>query len=173
VTAGPGGALDRSRPAGAMLVIDRPTGASLAFGCGMILAGGIVAAVNGAAPFGHGSWLAAYLVLVGGISQIVLSSGALVLRGPAPADRTAVVRLVLWNAGSLAVPAGVLTGAAGPVTAGSAALLSSLVLFGLEARGAPRRVRRVAFAYLVVAGSLAASVVVGSAIADAAPGAWL
>jgi hypothetical protein len=139
----------------------------------LVVAGGLVSAVDSAAPFENGSWLAAYLVLVGGVSQVVLSVGALALRGPAPADRTAVGRLALWNAGSLAVPAGVLAGAAGLVTAGSAVMLWSLVLFGLEARGAPGRVRRAAFAYLVIAASLAASVVVGSAIAGAAPGVWL
>jgi len=67
----------------------------------------------------------------------------------------------------------VLFGAAGPVTAGSAALLWSLAPFASEARGAPRRVRRAAFAYVLIAASLGASVVVGSAIAGAVPGAWL
>jgi hypothetical protein len=170
---GPRGTFKRGRPAATRVVIDLPTGAALVLGTAMILAGGMVAAVNSASPFGHGSWLAAYLVLVGGVSQVVLSIGALALRGPSPADRTARARLALWNAGSLAVPAGVLAGAAWPVTAGSGALLWSLVLFGLETRGAAGRLRRAAFAYLLIVASLVASVVVGSAIAGAVPGAWL
>jgi hypothetical protein len=45
-------------------------GGFLAFAGALIAAGGAGAAVNSAAPFGHGSWLAAYLVFVGGVSQI-------------------------------------------------------------------------------------------------------
>ena len=173
MTARPPRALDRGPLAATRVHLDRPTIASLGLGGALIVAGGIVAAVNSATPFEHGSWLAAYLVLVGGVSQVVLGIGALALRGPSPTDRTAVGRLALWNTGSVAVPTGVLAGATGFVTAGSAALLGSLALFSLEARGAPARVRRAAFAYLAIAGSLGASVVVGSAIAGAAPGAWL
>lgn len=133
MTADPSGALDRTRPAAARLHLDRPTIASLALGGALIVAGGVFAAVNSASPFGHGSWLAAYLVLVGGISQVVLGLGALALRGPcAFGSRVATARLALWNLGSLAVPAGVLAARAGPVSAGSAALLCSLTLFAAE-----------------------------------------
>src|SRR4051812_49961439 len=48
----------------------------------MIVVGGLVAAVNSAAPFAHGSWLAAYLVLVGGFSQSVLCGGRCLLSAP-------------------------------------------------------------------------------------------
>jgi hypothetical protein len=57
------------------LILDRSTSAFLASSGVLIVAGGAVAAVNSAAPFGHGSWLAAYLVLVGGVSQVVLGPG--------------------------------------------------------------------------------------------------
>ena len=44
--------------------------ACVAVASALIVAGGLVAAVDGAAPFAHGSWLAAYLVLVGGVAQL-------------------------------------------------------------------------------------------------------
>lgn len=47
--------------------VDGYTWAFTAVARTMIVAGGVVAAINSAAPFAHGSWLAAYLVLVGGV----------------------------------------------------------------------------------------------------------
>jgi hypothetical protein len=64
------------------LSLDRSTVRFLASASVLIVAGGAVAAVNSAAPFGHGSWLAAYLVLVAGVSQVVLGAGRLALRAP-------------------------------------------------------------------------------------------
>jgi hypothetical protein len=133
----------------------------------LIVAGGLVAAINSAAPFAHGSWLAAYLVLVGGVSQALLGLGRLVLPVPRPSPRLAVVQLVLWNAGCVAVPAGVLVGAATLVRLGSLSLLIALAAFAIAARAWPGggRVRVVAYHAVIVA--LASSVIVGSALADA------
>lgn len=135
--------------------------------------GGAVAAVNSAAPFGHGSWLAAYLVLVGGVSQILLGLGRSALRAPRPARAVRRAQLALWNLGSLVVPAGVLANVALLVTAGSVALLAGLVLFARGLTPLRRDVRGLATLYFAVIVGLAVSVIVGSAIADAAPGAWL
>jgi hypothetical protein len=155
------------------LILDRSTGAFLASAGILIVAGGAVAAVNSAAPFGHGSWLAAYLVLVGGVSQVVLGAGRLALRAPRPTRALHRAQLVLWNLGSLAVPAGVLADAPTLVTVGSIALLSALALFVAGASRARRDVRFRAVVYLAIVGGLAVSVVIGSSLADAAPGAWL
>jgi hypothetical protein len=155
------------------LILDRSTSAFLASAGVLIVAGGSVAAVNSAAPFGHGSWLAAYLVLVGGVSQIILAAGRLALRTPRPTPASVRAQLVLWNLGSLAVPAGVLADAPPLVTVGSVALLWALALFATGARGVRREVRGRALGYLAIIVSLAVSIVVGSALADAIPGAWL
>jgi hypothetical protein len=155
------------------LILDRSTSAFLASSGVLIVAGGVVAAVNSAAPFGHGSWLAAYLVLVGGVSQVVLGAGRLALRAPRPTPALLRAQLVLWNLGSLAVPAGVLADAPTLVTVGSVALLWALALFASAASGVRREVRVRAVVYLAIVVGLAASVVVGSALADAVPGAWL
>jgi hypothetical protein len=155
------------------LILDRSTSAFLASSGVLIVAGGAVAAVNSAAPFGHGSWLAAYLVLVGGVSQVVLGAGRLALRAPRPTPALLRAQLVLWNLGSLAVPAGVLADAPALVTVGSVALLWALALFASGASGLRREVRVRAVVYLTIVVGLAASVVVGSALAGAVPGAWL
>jgi hypothetical protein len=164
------------RPADARgrgLILDRSAVMFLASAGVLIVAGGAVAAVNSAAPFGHGSWLAAYLVLVGGVSQGVLGAGRLALHAPALTRPRPPAQLVLWNIGSLAVPAGVLWDAPMLVTAGSVALLWALALFAAEARGRRREVRGRVVVYLAIVVGLAVSVVIGSALADAAPGAWL
>src|SRR3954466_1238004 len=92
---------------GRELVLERSTVMFLAFASVLIVAGGAVAAVNSAAPFGHGSWLAAYLVLGGGVSQGVLAAGRLALQAPALSRARPAAQLALWNVGSLVVPAGV------------------------------------------------------------------
>jgi hypothetical protein len=155
------------------LVLDRYTAGFLASAGVLIVAGGAVAAVNSAAAFGHGSWLAAYLVLVGGVSQIVLGTGQVALGTPPLTRAVSAAQLVLWNLGSLAVPAGVLADWALLVTAGSVALLAALALFVVGAGGMRRDARGRSVIYLAIVVGLAVSVVVGSSIADAAPGAWL
>lgn len=67
----------------------------------MIVAGGLVAAINSAAPFAHGSWLAAYLVLVGGVAQLLLGVGCLVLPEPRLSAR---LRRASWGCGTRATP---------------------------------------------------------------------
>jgi hypothetical protein len=137
----------------------------------MIVAGGLVAAVNSAAPFEHGSWLAAYLVLVGGVSQAVLCGGRLALPAPRRSVRLEYTQLGLWNAGTAAVAVGVFTDVAAVVLVGSVIVLAALGCFALGGGPArPGAEGRVILYRLVVVG-LAISVVVGSALADAAPGA--
>jgi hypothetical protein len=152
------------------LTLDRSVGPFLASASVLIVGGGAVAAVNSAAPFARGSWLAAYLVLVGGVSQVVLGGGRIAVRAPRPTRARRRVQLVLWNLGSLAVPAGVLADAPMLVTVGSIALLWALALFASGASEGRRDLR--AAVYLAIIAALAASVVVGSALAYAAPGAW-
>jgi hypothetical protein len=156
-----------------VVIVERSTAGFLASAGVLVVAGGAVAAVNSAAPFGHGSWLAAYLVLVGGISQIILSTGQVALGTPARTRAVSPAQLVLWNLGSLAVPAGVFADWALPVTVGSGALLAALALFAVGAGGMPRDARGRSVLYLAIVVGLAVSVVVGSALADAAPGVWL
>lgn len=161
-------ALDRAPAA-----LDRTALVSGVFGGTMVVAGGLVAAVNSAAPFERGSWLAAYLVLVGGVAQIALAAGRAAFQDPARFSSSGgSALLLLWNLGSLAVPAGVLAGAAALVTVGSAALLAALAGFAAAGRSAPRSRRRVLAAYRVLILGLAVSVAIGMALAEAPPLTW-
>jgi hypothetical protein len=138
----------------------------------LIITGGLVAAVNSAAPFTHGSWLAAYLVLVGGVSQFVLGLGRLALPAPLPSAQLRRAQVVLWNAGSLVVVGGVLTDVAPLVTLGSAFVLAALACFAAGARLAREAPGALGLmvAYHAVVMVLAVSVIIGSVLAYATPG---
>lgn len=136
----------------------------------MIVAGGLVAAINSAAPFAHGSWLAAYLVLVGGMAQLLLGVGCLALPAPRLSARLRGAQLGLWNAGNAAVAAGVLTGALGLVITGSVVLLAALAGFALGAGRAATNGRGRLVLYRIAILVLASSVVIGSLLADGPPG---
>lgn len=77
-------------------------------GTSAVLAGGVVAAVTGPTGFDAGSWVAAYLVLVCGVSQLALGAGLAVLPGTPPAGSAVLAQLLVWNAGCAAVVLGTL-----------------------------------------------------------------
>ena len=136
----------------------------------LIVAGGLVAAVNSAAPFDHGSWLAAYLVLVGGVAQLVLSAGGLALPAPVCSTWLRRAQLALWNVGIAIVAVGVFTDLPDVVVAGSVVVLGALAAFAYGAGPTrPQAAGRVTLYRLVVI-VLAISVVIGSVLAGAAPG---
>ena len=140
----------------------------VAVGWSMIVAGGCVAAINSATPFAHGSWVAAYLVLVGGVAQVGLASGR-----PPSSPRLSRAELALWNGGNAGVVAGVLAGLPGLVSLGSLALLIGLLGFALDARRASPHRRGLKLLLDAGVVALASSVVVGSALAGAPPGSWI
>lgn len=144
--------------------IDAAGAASLGSAGVLIVVGGLVAAVNSAAPFAHGSWLAAYLVLVGGVAQALLGIGRAALAS-AQAVVTRRRELGLWHIGTVLVALGVLLDGPAIVALGSAALLVALTSFAAAAVGEPRR-WRLAYHGLILA--LAISVLVGCALAFAA-----
>jgi hypothetical protein len=136
----------------------------------LIVAGGLVAAINSAAPFAHGSWVAAYLVLVGGVAQMFLGVWCLGLPEPRLAARLRGVELGLWNVGNAIVIGGVLADSVGVVVVGSAMLLGALASFAVG--GGPLRrdqLGRVIIYRIVILG-LAGSVVVGAVLAHSSPG---
>ena len=148
-------------------------GASLAFACvagALIVAGGLVAAINSATPFAHGSWLAAYLVLVGGVAQLVLGAACLALPAAVRSTRLRRAQLVLWNAGISTVAVGVFTDVPVVVVAGSVVVLAALAAFAYG--GGPTRphARGSVLLYRLVILVLAVSVAIGSVLAGAAPG---
>src|SRR3954447_7189716 len=99
---------------------------------GFVVVAGAVALVQASAPFARGWWLVAYLILVGGLSQLLLGSGliALAKRSAARAPGAIGTRaeLLLWNTGTVTVAAADLGEAPGGVLAGSVVLYGALVL---------------------------------------------
>jgi hypothetical protein len=100
-----------------------------------IVAGGIAAAVAGPADWGHGSWCAAFLVLVVGVAQIGLGAGQAALAPNVASGRLIAGECALWNLGSAGVVVGTLVDAPAVVSAGSLVFLLALVLAALAVRG--------------------------------------
>ncbi len=94
-----------------------------------IVVGGLVAAANASVPTEKGSWLAAYLVLVVGVTQVGLGAGQEMLADPAPTVGRLTFEYVAFNAGSLGVLVGTLLGPPLLVDLGGIALVAALVTF--------------------------------------------
>src|SRR5699024_5312394 len=130
----------------------KPSWAMILLGYGCIIAGGLVAAVTGPLDLAEGSWLAAYLVLVGGIAQLALGWVPGVLGCSDAGDPGGWMPVVAWNAGSGLVIVALL-----------------LALMQLRGRSEPRAaggaVRLLGWAYLAVLIVLVVSIPVGIALA--------
>jgi hypothetical protein len=115
-----------ANPPGARADLSAGAAASLA-------AAAVAAAIRAVTPFEHGIWLVAYLFLVGFLAQLLLGRGQAALLGSAdrrrPPPSLRRRELLLWNAGVVAVPLGVLVEARLFVVAGAAALLGALISF--------------------------------------------
>lgn len=104
-----------------------PATALTTLGSCCVVLGGLVAAVTEPLSLPHGSWAAAYLVLVGGVAQYAMGHDR---RQPArrPAHRSGWLQLGMWNAGNALVIGGTLTGTPPLVDAGSILLVIGLVI---------------------------------------------
>jgi hypothetical protein len=137
-----------------------------------------VAGAQAAAPFTRGWWLVSYLILVGGLSQLLLGSGLIALARRSAARAGSVssrrAQLVLWNAGTVSVAIADLRESAAGVLAGSVLLYIALTLFGLGLRRVSATARRPSWrwfrGYAMLVGFLGACVMVGAGLAGALPG---
>jgi hypothetical protein len=93
------------------------------------IAGGVVAAITGPTGWDHGSWVAAFLVLVVGVGQISLAIGQAVCADRPPSRRRRGLQAGMLNSGSALVIVGTLTAMPGVVTIGGIVLLAALVSF--------------------------------------------
>lgn len=91
-----------------------------------IVAGGLVAAVTGPTEWDHGSWVAAFLVLVGGVAQIGIAAGQAHLVDTSMTRRFGSVQCILWNTACAIVVAGTLLSSPATVSIGSALLMAAL-----------------------------------------------
>lgn len=140
-----------------------------ALGTACVVAGGLVAAVVATAPSQLGSWAAAYLVLVGGVTQVALGAGPALLATRSPGRRAVAVELTGWNAGNGAVLAGTLLGATWLADAGGAALIVALALALAGTRGVVRHPAWPIYLYRALIALVLVSIPVGLVIAAVHP----
>lgn len=150
-------------------------------GAAQVIFGGLVAAVTGPLNLDTGSWLAAYLVLVGGVAQYAMGRAGDWF-GHRPGSKSMGARVAGWNGGNAAVIIGTLVMAPVLVDAGGLALVivligefRGLLRSGVEtavdgrtfdwAAATPRLTSAARVVYLALLGVLAVSIPVGLAMA--------
>ena len=106
----------------------RPATAFTVIGGGCVVAGGLVAAATSPLSIPHGSWMAAYLVLVGGVAQYAMGRARRWLPETAQPPLWGWIGVIGWNLGNLAVILGTLLGLPPLVYVGSAALVVGLLV---------------------------------------------
>src|SRR5690606_19524400 len=96
-------------------------------------------AVTGPLGLEHGSWSAAFQVLVGGVMQGVLGAAQHRLAPRSPGRGVLLAELLTWNVGALAVIGGTVAAAPLLVDAGGVLLVVTMVLMiravGRDAQG--------------------------------------
>ena len=150
-------------PAIDRLGIQRTARAGFALGAGLVVAGGLVAAITAPLALAKGSWLAAYLVLVSGVAQCLLAVQDNAL---AATDASAVrlrTSLVGWNAANILVIVGVLTATPIVVDLGGILLLAVLIAAAVATRSHSAPV--LAALYRVGLGLLIVSIPIGLTLA--------
>lgn len=104
-------------------------------GTAWVIAGGLVAAVTGPLHLEHGSWAAAYQVLVAGVAQNAFGTAQRALAPRRPSARIVTAELIGWNLGSMAVIGGTLIRSPYVVDGGGALLVAALALMIHTVRG--------------------------------------
>ncbi|MGO4692484.1 hypothetical protein [Glaciibacter sp. 2TAF33] len=105
------------------------------FGTASVVVGGLVAAATGPLQLVHGSWAAAYLVLVNGVGQVALGTAQTALAPHPHSPAVLTTQLAAWNAGGAAVIGGTLVRVPQIVDAGGLLLVIALALMIRTVRG--------------------------------------
>ena len=134
-------------------------------GSAATIAGGVVAAVTRPTGFELGSWLAAYLVLVGGVAQITLGTAQAWMADAPPGAGAVRVELISWNVAMVATILGSILAVPALTTVGGAASIVALGLFLRGVRHAAPTVRRSVLAYRMVVVVVLVSTPIGVALA--------
>lgn len=141
----------------------------IVLGAACVVAGGLVAAAVAMDPSQLGSWAAAYLVLVGGVAQVVLGTGQALLASQLPGRRAVAAGLAGWNTGNGAVLAGTLLGATWLADVGGVLLVAVLVLALAGIHGAVRHPAWPLHLYRVLIALLLVSIPAGLVMAAVPP----
>jgi len=140
----------------------------LGVGAASVVAGGLAAAVTGPTDWSHGSWVAAFLVLVAGVTPIGIGVAQASLPITTPSAAFVAAQVVLWNVGCAAVVAGTLLSSPLTVAVGSGPLVAVLAMSVLALRGRPRAPRSVVLVgYRLLVLVVLASVPIGIVLAFA------
>jgi hypothetical protein len=137
----------------------------LAAGGVSIIAGGLVAAVTGPTDWDHGSWVAAFLVLVAGVAQLGVGAGQAQLAPVAPTVAFAAAECVSWNAGCVTIVTGTLLSSPVAVSIGSTLLVAALGMSTFAVRGSCSQRRPFRLPYRVLLLVLLTSTPIGIALA--------
>lgn len=130
-----------------------------------VVAGGLVAAVTSPLRLEHGSWAAAYLVLVGGVAQGALGVSQYLLAPRRFKGWRVVAELVAWNGASAAVIGGTLAANPWVVDAGGLLLVVSLTLMLATVRGPGSRPLWALWSYRALVVLIAVSIPIGLVLA--------
>lgn len=133
----------------------------LAVGTVWIIAGGLIAALSGPTDFEAGSWVAAYLVLVGGVAQVALGVGQAWISRGVPNLELIWKQIATWNLAGVAVVAGTLLESPMITTLGGAVLAAALVLYLVGVRQLGTAPTWVGLVYRAVALIVLVSIPVG------------
>jgi hypothetical protein len=149
-----------------------------AFAAASLGAASVAAVIRAIEPFDHGIWLVAYLFLVGFLAQLLLGRGQAALFSSSnqrsPRSGRGLEQLILWNAGVISVPFGVLADARLAVVVGAVVLLIALTSFAYSVQAAladPSIRPSLRRGYVALLIFMAGSVLVGTALAWDIP--WL
>lgn len=104
-------------------------------GAASVIVGGVVAAVTSPLRLDHGSWAAAYLVLVNGVAQVALDRAQRALAVDRPSRAIVATELATWNLAGLAVIGGTLLRTPLVVDVGGVLLVIALALMIRTVRG--------------------------------------
>lgn len=134
-------------------------------GIACITGGGMVAAVTRPAGLELGSWLAAFLVLVGGVAQIALGAGQAWLCDDRPPSQRLAGQVLTWNLGLAATITGSLLHLPALTSAGGLATGVALVLFLTAVRTSSSGPTWLRVSYRAVVVVVLASTPIGLALA--------
>ena len=129
-----------------------------------VVAGGFAAAVTGPTDWSHGSWVAAFLVLVGGVAQIAVGAGQAVLAAQTPPRRAVVTQWWSWNLAVAAVIAGTLLDTPALVAVGGVLLAVALVWSLMMVRRTTPGCRWLRTLYMTVIAAVLIGIPVGIAL---------
>lgn len=144
-----------------------PAAVLVGIGYSCVVLGGLMAAVTGPLALAKGSWLAAYLVLVGGVAQYAMGRARTWNQHGNRSASWGWVQIAAWNLGNVAVMGGTLFGQTLLVDLGSALLVVALVVALRSDRNLSGRSHRSAagpvfgWAYRILLAVLAVSIPVG------------